>query len=374
MSDSIESPKQRKIIHVDMDSFYASVEMRDRPELRGKPVAVGGSPEGRGVVAAASYEARKFGVRSAMASAKAQRLCPQLIMVRPDFSKYKAESRRVRAIFERFVDPAKIEPLSLDEAYLDLTGSPARGNSASLIATDIRDAIRLETGLTASAGIAPNKFLAKVASEWNKPDGQKTITPADAAAFVQALPIEKIWGVGRVTAGKMRAMGLRTCGDLQKLSLSDLAERFGSWSVDLYAYARGQDDRPVRSDRTRRSLSVENTFSQDLLTLPACLAELDSLYQDWDERIQRARISPSWQEIRGIVIKLKFNDFRSMTRERACNHYPTLQDFRELLIKAYAVRSDPVRLIGLGVRLERNAKKEDAVQENVPQLTFRFID
>lgn len=340
-----------------MDAFYASVELRDRPELRGKPIAVGGSPDGRGVVATASYEARKFGVRSAMASATAIRLCPQLIFIRPDFSKYRAASKKVRAIFERFT--TRIQPLSLDEAYLDVTGSELLGGSATRIAEEIRRSIREETGLTASAGVAPNKFLAKVASDINKPDGLKVIRPGDVEAFMKPLPIEKIWGVGKVTAKKMHALGIRTCGDLQKYSVTELSSMFGSWGPELYDYARGIDERPVREDRERKSLTVEETYSHDLISLDECLEKLPELYDDWNERMVR---SGDVSRIRGIVVKFKFDDFKNMTREKAFAGFPGFQDFRALMEDAYAVRPDPIRLIGIGVRLDSSDTRTPAGQ------------
>lgn len=342
-----EATPLRKIIHVDMDAFYASVELRDRPDLRGKPIAVGGSPDGRGVVATASYEARKFGVRSAMASATAIRLCPQLIFIRPDFSKYKAASRKVREIFERFT--THIQPLSLDEAYLDVTGSEMFGGSATRIAEEIRRLIRVETGLTASAGVAPNKFLAKIASDMNKPDGLKVIRPGDIEAFMPSLPIEKIWGVGKVTARKMKSLGIHTCGDLQKFSVADLTRMFGSWGPELYDFSRGIDSRPVRESRERKSLSVEETYGRDLQSIEECLSKLPELFEDWNERMVR---SGDASRIRGIVVKFKFDDFKNMTRERVFTGYPTINDFRSLIEEAYNVRPDPIRLIGIGVRLE----------------------
>lgn len=337
----------RKIIHVDMDAFYASVELRDRPELRGKPVAVGGSPDGRGVIATASYEARKFGVRSAMASATAKRLCPGLIFIRPDFSKYKAASRKVRAIFERFT--THIQPLSLDEAYLDVTGSEFFGGSATRIAEEIRRLIKEETGLTASAGVAPNKFLAKIASDINKPDGLKVIRPSEIDAFVKPLPIEKIWGVGKVTARKMKSFGIHTCGDLQKYSIAQLTAMFGSWGPELYDFSRGIDNRPVREDRERKSLSVEETYGQDLTTLEQCLEKITELYEDWNERMVR---SGETDRICGISVKVKFSDFKSLTRDRVFTGYPTIKDFRALMEEAFNARPDPIRLIGIGTKLE----------------------
>ena len=347
----------RKIIHVDMDAFYASVELRDRPDLRGKPIAVGGSPDGRGVVATASYEARKFGVRSAMASATAIRLCPQLVFIRPDFSKYKAASKKIRAIFERFSE--RIQPLSLDEAYLDVTGSERHGGSATRIAEEIRRLIREETGLTASAGVAPNKFLAKIASDINKPDGLKVIRPGEIEAFMTNLPIEKIWGVGKVTAKKMHSKGIRTCGDLQKYSVTQLSSMFGSWGPGLYDYSRGIDNREVHEDRERKSLSVEETFRDDLVSLEQCMEKLPELYDDWNERMVR---SGDASRIRGINVKFKFDDFKNMTREKVFTGYPSLKDFRALLEEAYTVRPDPIRLIGIGVKLDSSESRSPAGQ------------
>ena len=349
--------ENRKIIHVDMDCFYAAVEMRDRPELRGKPIAVGGSPDGRGVVATASYEARKFGVRSAMASATAKRLCPSLIFVRPDFSKYKTESRHVREIFERF--SSIIEPLSLDEAYIDVTGSTHCDGSATRIAEAIRDAIRTETGLTASAGVAPNKFLAKIASELNKPDGLSVIRPSQIDSFMKTLPIDKIWGVGKVTAAKMRSKGIQTCGDLQKFSLNELTAMFGSWGVSLSDYARGKDERPVKVSRERKSMSVEETYSVDLVSLNECLAKLPELYDDWNERAVRAGIA---DRIRGLQVKVKFHDFQSTTHESVFTGYPSAADFAPLLRAAWDRRSEPVRLLGIGVKLAAEKKENSRLQ------------
>ena len=353
----------RKIIHVDMDCFYAAVELRDRPELRGKPIAVGGRPEGRGVIATASYEARKFGVKSATPSATAVRLCPDLIIVPGDFAKYRRDSKRVREILERFT--SKIQPLSLDEAYLDVTGSQHCGGSATRIAEEIRRLIKEEVGLTASAGVAPNKFLAKIASDLDKPDGLTVIRPAQIEAFMKTLPIEKIWGVGKVTAAKMHRLGYFTCGDLQKSTVATLTEQFGSWGAELFDYARGIDNRPVREERERKSLSVEETYSQDLVTLEECLAKMPGLYEDWNERMVRKDIA---EKIRGITVKVKYYDFKSTTHDKVFAGYPQIEDFKNLLISVYGKRPEPIRLLGIGVRLEAATKTESST----PQLKFEL--
>lgn len=362
---------QRKIIHIDMDCFYAAVEMRDRlrerPELKGRALAVGGSPEGRGgVLSTANYEARRFGVRSAMPSATAVRLCPNLMIVRPDFAKYKAESRKVREILGRFT--SQIEPLSLDEAHLDVTGSPHFSGSATLIAQEIRRLIESELGLTASAGVAPNKFLAKVAGELHKPNGIAVIHPDQVEAFMRTLPVGKIWGVGKVTAEKMQALGIHNCGDLQRFSMTELTHMFGSWGVSLFDYARGIDHRPVHSRRERKSLSVEETFSADLHSVEECLAQLPGLYEDWIERANKADIGA---QIRGLSVKIKFNDFQSTTHDASFRGYPAASDFAPLLRAAFERGSKPVRLLGIGVRL---ASAEGAGVEKkskaTPQLTF----
>ena len=359
MSGPVLDYGKRKIIHIDMDSFYASVEIRDRPDLRGKPVAVGGSPEGRGVVATSSYEARKFGVKSAMAVVTALRLCPQLVLVRPDFSKYKRESQKVRAVLERH--SPLIEPLSLDEAYLDVTGSEECGGSATRIAELIRQEIFADTQLTASAGVAPNKFLAKIASDIHKPNGIKVLRPIEIPAFMLTLPIEKIWGVGKVTAKKMHRLGYRTCGELQSATLEELKKHFGSFGPELYQYARGMDNRRVKSERVRKSLSVEETYSQDLPSLAAVLRALPELYDDWNERMVRANVA---DRIRSVFVKLKYYDFEHTTHERAMQRYPSVADFRQLATEIFERRAEPVRLIGIGARLAAPDSDESGDEEH----------
>ncbi len=337
----------RKIIHVDMDCFYAAVEEKYNPKLKGVPMAVGGPPNSRAVICTANYEARKFGVRAAVPSSRAMRLCPNLILVPPNFELYRKESRKVREIFQRFTDI--IQPLSLDEAYLDVSNCQLFQGSATLIAKEIRRQILEETKLTASAGIAPNKFLAKIASDWHKPNGQFVIRPQDIESFMPSLPIEKIWGVGKVTATKMHQMKLHTCGDIQKLDLIELKRLFGmSRAQELYELARGHDERPVHVDQERKSLSVEETFSRDIGTLKEILQALPSLYQDWLERMQK---SGDFSRIRGAVVKMKFHDFKSSTHEQSMSEAPSLQDFERLVTAAWQKRPEPIRLLGVGARL-----------------------
>jgi DNA polymerase-4 len=352
-----------------MDCFYAAVEIKFQPHLKGKPVAVGGSPDGRGgVLTTANYEARKFGVRSAMPSARAMKICPDLILVRPDFAKYKAESKKVREILERY--SKLVEPLSLDEAYIDVTDSQFEGGSATRIAERIRREIKEETGLTASAGVASNKFLAKIASDLNKPDGISVIRPDQIESFMKNLPIEKIWGVGKVTAEKMKVLGIHTCGELQAYSVAKLVELFGSWGPQLYDFARGIDTREVSNDRERKSLTVEETYGHDLVTRNASLAALTPLYQDFVERMIQYRgrgIEERDQIAKSIVVKIKFENFRQKGRERKWDSLetPSLDTFRDLLEQALDGETLGVRLLGLGVRFTSKspaAKPSDSSQ------------
>lgn len=345
-----------------MDCFYAAVEEKYNPKLKGVPMAVGGPPNSRSVVCTANYEARKFGVKAAVPSSRAVRLCPQLVLVPPNFNLYKEESRKIREILLRFSD--QIQPLSLDEAYLDVTGSPHFRGSATLIAQEIRRLILEETGLTASAGIAPNKFLAKVASDWNKPNGQFVIPPQEVGNFVRTLPVEKIWGVGKVTADKMHSLGLFTCGDIQKLSLIQLKTHFGfSRALELSQLARGEDDRPVREDREPKSLSVEETFPQDLRSLDEILKALPPVFQDWEKRMKgRGRE----QKIRGAVVKFKYTDFKNSTHEESLRQMPTIADFERLIIASWQRRPEAIRLLGVGVRLATSS----GIEGESPQLQF----
>lgn len=353
----------RKIIHVDMDCFYAAVEVKKNPTLKGKPLGIGGPPDSRSVLCTASYEARKFGVKAAMPSSHAIRLCPQLIFIPPDFDSYKQESRNVREIFERFSD--LIEPLSLDEAYIDVTDCKQFSGSATLIAQEIRRLIYTELNLTASAGIAPNKFLAKIASDWKKPNGQFVVRPEDINDFVKVLPVEKIYGVGKVTAQKMHALGLKTCADIQKQSLAQLTHWFGSRADELYDFSRGIDDRSVQTHWERKSLTVETTFEKDLQTFQDCAAHIPAIYADWLQRMERGEHQ---DKIKNIVVKLKFFDFKSTTHEAVIHHFPTEEDFYKLLEHAWDRRSSPVRLIGLGVHMgDRSPTKQRTTKS---QLKF----
>jgi DNA polymerase-4 len=337
----------RKIIHIDMDAFYASVEQRDNPEYRGKPIVVGGSPAGRGgVVATASYEARKFGIRSAMPSKKALELCPQVIFIRPRFDVYKLVSQQIREIFSRYTD--LIEPLSLDEAFLDVTTDKQNIGSAIDIATAIRAAIKSELGLTASAGISINKFLAKIASDMNKPDGQTFIGPSKVEAFMEALPVEKFFGVGKVTAAKMNSLGLFTGADLKKKAEAELVRHFGKVGHFYYQIARGIDDRPVRPDRETKSLAAEDTFQVDLTTAAEMIPELEKIANTVSQRLVRNELKG-----RTITLKIKYADFRQITRSRslatATDALATIRDTAVDLLTSSGVEGKKIRLLGISV-------------------------
>lgn len=349
----------RKIIHIDMDCFYASVETKFHPHYRGKPLGVGGPPNSRSVLCTANYEARKFGVRSAMPSSQAVRLCPQLLLVPPNFELYRTESRAVRAILERFTD--RIEPLSLDEAYLDVTDCKEHNGNATKIAHAIRKMIFEERQLTASAGIAPNKLLAKIAGDWRKPNNQFTIQPHEIESFMPALPVEKLFGVGKVTAAHLHAKHLKTCGDLQKLSHVELQKLFGRRGGDMYEQCRGIDQRDVKTEWVRKSLTVEDTFSTDLATIGEIEGRLPPLYDEWRRRLDKGGYH---EKIKGWVVKLKFFDFQSTTHESSATAIPSMDQFGHLLRRAFERHQKPVRLVGLGVRLG----EDDPVEQR--QLKF----
>jgi DNA polymerase IV len=335
----------RKIIHIDMDCFYAAIEMRDYPELLSLPIAVGGDPNKRGVISTCNYQARQFGVHSAMATAHALKLCPILVIQPVRMDVYREESQYIRAIFEDYAD--KIEPLSLDEAYLDVSGSAHHQGSASWIAEAIRERIYQTRKLTASAGIGPNKSLAKIASDWHKPNGQMVIPPEHVHDFMQRLPVRKLFGVGPVMDARLKALGIQTCGELQTLSTLELVQRFGSMGTRLYELSRGIDTRDVVSERIRKSISVEETYMHDLPTLKACIAEMPALFERLLGRIERAG---DISGIHNVFVKLKFDDFQQTTVERLACHLE-IDLMHALLQEGWSRRARPVRLLGLGIKL-----------------------
>lgn len=342
MQPAETADSDRKIIHIDMDCFYAAIELRERPELAGKPVAVGGASGGRGVLTTCNYEARKFGCRSAMPAFKALELCPHLVLLPVRFDLYRDESAKIRQIFLAFTE--LVEPLSLDEAYLDV--SHWRSSAAS-IAAEIRHRIREQTQLTASAGIAPNKLLAKIASDWRKPDGQYEVEQGSIAEFMAALPVEKIWGVGGKTAEKLAAIGARTCGQLQGIELPELHRRFGKFGASLYQLCRGADDRRVNPHRERKSVSNERTFRHDLPDFDAGLREFGPLL---DELRRDLRPRHTKRMIRSAFVKVKFADFQQTTAE--CRAASIENEVFEGLLEEAWTRGEgkAVRLIGAGVR------------------------
>lgn len=352
----------RKIIHIDMDAFFASVEQRDNPELRGKPVAVGGSGS-RGVVAAASYEARKFGVFSAMSSRIAQEKCPDLIFVKPRFDKYKTVSLVIRSIFRQYTD--FVEPLSLDEAYLDVTHNKLGLKSATAIAREIKSKIKDQTNLTASAGISVNKFLAKIASDMDKPDGLFVIPPQKVNEFIRQLPVEKFFGVGKVTAAKMKQMGIHTGKELEQKSLAELVEHFGKAGNYFFNVAHGIDDRPVVPHRERKSLGAENTYAVDYTTLLDLDKRLEELSETVFKRISKAN---SWGKT--ITVKVKLSNFSQMTRshtqEQVFHTQEAILKQAKLLLREAFDTGMAVRLLGITIS---NFSKEMEVD---PQLTLDF--
>lgn len=334
--------QQRKIIHIDMDAFFASVEIRDNPTLRGKAIAVGGKAESRGVISTCSYEARRFGVHSAMPTSEALRLCPQLILLPGRMPVYKEVSAQIRSIFARYTE--LVEPLSLDEAYLDVSDCGACRGSATLIAEQIRGEILAETGLTASAGIAPNKFLAKIASDENKPNGQCVITPDRAAAFAADLPLRKIPGVGPKTAQHLESLGLHHGKDLLSWTTEQLTREFGKFGAALYQRVRGIDERPVQPSRERKSVGVETTLAQDLRSEAACLAVLNALLPELRQRLRG-------RSFKGVHIKMKFHDFRQTTVSGQASSL-TEEILRSLLHTAYQrAEGRRIRLVGVSVTL-----------------------
>lgn len=334
----------KKIIHIDMDYFYAQIEEKDNPYLSDKPFAIGSTNPHRGVLCTSNYIARKFGVKSAMSTSVALRKCPDLILLNTDMKKYKEVSIVLQKIFLSYTHI--VEPLSLDEAYLDVTDVQLYSNSATYIAKAIRDDILEKTGLTASAGIAPNKLLAKISSDMNKPNGQYVIKPDEIDSFVKQLSVKKLFGVGRVTHEKLLAMSIETCEDLQKIPLEILTNKFGKYGYSLYNYCRGIDDREVQHERTRKSVGVENTYQQDLQNFDEWIEKLSDLYDKL-----KARITDEYSSrIIGIFVKVTDNNFTktSLTKQASTVDLPTLKLLCEEL---YSKQTLPIRLLGIGVRL-----------------------
>ncbi|AEH00806.1 DNA polymerase IV [Lacinutrix sp. 5H-3-7-4] len=359
----------RKIIHVDMDAFYASVEAMDNPELKGKAIAVGGGGN-RGVVSAASYEARKFGVRSAISGVKARRLCPDLIFVKPRFDRYKEISSKIRAIFYDYTD--LVEPLSLDEAYLDVTENKKGNPSASLIAEEIRTRIFNEVGLTASAGISINKFIAKVASDYNKPNGQKTVNPEEVLGFLEALDIRKFYGIGKVTAEKMYQKGIFTGTDLKSKSLEFLEQNFGKSGSYYYYIVRGIHNSEVKPNRIRKSLAAERTFSENLSSEIFMLEKLEHIAEEVSKRLIRSKVAG-----KTVTLKIKYSDFTLQTRSKTLPYFISdksvvLETAKELLYQEKMNNS--VRLLGISLsnlNTEKKVKKVEPKSVTV-QLKFGF--
>ena len=341
---------QRKIIHVDCDCFYAAVEMRDDPSLSDVPLAVGGEG-GRGVVTTCNYKARAYGVRSAMPGGEARRLCPGLVTVPTDMARYRVVSKQVMAILRELTD--LVEPLSLDEAFLDVSDVSEHKGSATLMAQYLRRRVKEEVGITISAGVAPNKFLAKIASDWKKPDGLFVIRPEDVDGFVQELKVEKLFGVGQVTAGKLHGLGVMTCGDLQNVPADVLLEKFGKQGYRLREMAFGRDDREVVVSRIAKSVSVERTFSQDLPDKRACDSVMASLVADLNLRLRR---KAAHKPIHKLFIKIRYSDFSTHTLERVREQIrePGLEDYQPLLDELVTDTGRPVRLLGLGVRFRND--------------------
>ena len=332
----------RKIIHVDMDAFFAAVEMRDNPNLRNVPMAVGGSSDKRGVLSTSNYEARKYGVKSAMATAHAMKLCPQLVLVKPNFKKYSEASEKVFEIFHEYSD--LVEGLSLDEAFLDVSDSSLLKGSATLIAQEIRQEIFKRTGLTASAGVAPNKLLAKLASDINKPNGIFTVAPGQVDSFIAQMPIERIWGIGKVTAKRMHELGIKTCLDMQLYNRSELIHHFGKFGDLLFDFCRGQDEREVETEYERKSLGTEETFAQDLSSFEEMKQHVGRMFQEVKEALE------GYQDktVKNLHIKIKYFDFKQTTIER---QLPLTEENCLLLLEErWCQDPRPVRLLGVGVK------------------------
>lgn len=360
----LEMNPNRKIIHIDMDAFFAAVEQMDNPELRGKPIAVGGS-ESRGVVAAASYEARKFGVRSAISGVLAKKYCPELIFVRPRFERYKEISNQIHKIFRDYTD--LIEPLSLDEAYLDVTQNKKGNPSASLLAQEIRNRIFNEVGLTASAGISINKFVAKIASDYNKPNGQKTVTPDEVIPFLEVLPIRKFYGVGKVTTEKMYQLGIFTGLELKNKSLEFLEKHFGKSGSYYYHVVRGIHNSEVKSSRIAKSVAAEHTFEVNLSSEIFMLEQLEKIANSLERRLKKHNVSG-----KTVTLKIKYSDFTQQTRSKTLPYFIAdkgliLETVKELLYQERM--KDSVRLLGISMSNLNTEVKKAVV---AVQLKFAF--
>lgn len=359
----LEINSNRKIIHIDMDAFYASVEQMDYPELRGKPIAVGGS-ENRGVVAAASYEARKFGVRSAISGVLAKKNCPELIFVKPRFDRYKEISIKIHKIFHDYTD--LVEPLSLDEAYLDVTHNKKGNPSATLLAQEIRMRILNEVGLTASAGISVNKFVAKIASDYNKPNGQKTVNPEEVISFLEELPIRKFYGVGKVTTEKMYQLGIFTGLELKSKSLDFLSTHFGKSGVFYYHVVRGIHNSEVKPDRITKSVAAEHTFDTNLSSEIFMLEQLENIATNLERRLKKQNIAG-----KTVTLKIKYSDFSQQTRSKTVPYFIAdkgliLENVKELLYQERM--KDSVRLLGISLSNLNTEQKKTVVV----QLQFAF--
>lgn len=362
MSASLSSPTKdsnqpeasvRRILHCDMDCFYAQVHMRDDPALRGKPVVVGGSPTGRGVVAAASYEAREYGIHSAMPAAQAVRLCPHAIFLKSDFSRYREESAHVFDVFQRFTDI--VQPASLDEAYLDLTDSLVPYRSATHVAKEIRRLVLEERGLTLSIGVAPNRLVAKIASDYHKPDGLTVVRPHQILDFLEPLSVRRVHGVGPATGERLAKLGVETIGDLRRIDLEILTARFGRHGRGLYDYARGIDERPVRTHRERKSLGHERTYSRDLRTIAEMDEQIEWLSQKVAHGLEKREL-----QARTITVKVRYGDFTTLTRSKSLNDPPMTADHIATIGRALLRQTEAgdrsVRLLGVTASgLDRDA-------------------
>ena len=357
----------RKIIHVDMDAFYASVEQMDNPDLKGKAIAVGGGAK-RGVISAASYEARRFGVKSAMAGNLAAKLCPELIFVRPNFERYSEISKKIRSIFLDYTD--LVEPLSLDEAYLDVTKNKKGNPSASLLAKEIRERIFNEVGLTASAGISINKFIAKVASDYNKPNGQKTVNPEEVITFLEALDIRKFYGVGKVTAEKMYQKGIFTGLDLKQKSLDYLNDNFGKSGRYYYYVVRGIHNSEVKPNRIRKSLAAERTFSENLSSEIFMIEKLEHIADEVSRRLNKSKVAG-----KTVTLKIKYSDFTLQTRSKTLPYYISdkgiiLDTSKDLLYQEKPTNS--VRLLGISMSNLNTENKTKKVEQKSVSVQLRF--